>query len=77
MGGYWGAVWEGIGERCAGIPFLSSLGGHLATLGPKANVPRADVRRQRFGTPVWGVDSASSLPGDPMTQALAMSPRSG
>lgn len=72
-----GLVWEGVGKGSAGIPFLSSLDGHLATLGPKANVSKADVRRQRFGSPVWGVDSVSSLPSDPMTQALAMSPRSG
>lgn len=29
------------------------------------------------GVGVWGVDPVFSLPSDPMTQALAMSPRSG
>lgn len=32
---------------------------------------------QESGVGVWGVDRVFSLPSDPMTQALAMSPRSG
>lgn len=73
-----GLVGEDAEEGATGIP-LSSLGGHLAAPGPEANVPGADMQEAEVWEPgvgVWGVDPVSSLPSDPMTQALAMSPRS-
>lgn len=70
-----GLVWGCAGEGFAGIPFSPSRWGR----GPKASMQRAGERRQRLRNWVWGCGAltVSSLPSDPMTHALTMSPKVG